>query len=196
MPRLRPTAALLLEGRGRSVRPDQVRALAAIRDTGSLTAAARSLQVSYKHLWTTIQRLEEAAGRRLVDSVRGGRGGGGEASLTPAGLRLLEDYEHVSGGLAGVVRDEGFWEAMGLKLSTRNRLRGTVRSVEKDQAAARIVIEVDGPTRISALITREAADDLELRAGDSVEALVKSTEVMLAKRVAPVRRRSSAARKG
>lgn len=196
MPRLRPTAALLLEGRGRSVNADQVRVLEAIREHGSLTAAARSLKVSYKHLWTTIRRLEAATGHPLVHSVRGGQGGGGEASLTPEGMRLLEDYRRVSGGLAGVIRDEGFWEDMGLKLSTRNRLRGTVRSVEKDRAAARIVIEVRGPTRLSALITREAADDLDLQVGDSVEALVKSTEVMLAKRVPPRRRRRPPAPKG
>ncbi len=176
--------------------PDQVRALEAIRDTRSLTAAARALKVSYKHLWTTIQRLEAAAGSPLVRSERGGRGGGGNASLTAAGLRLVEDYRRVAGGLAGVVRDEGFWEDMGLKLSTRNRLQGTVRSVEKDRAAARIVIEVEGPARLSALITREAADDLDLRAGDSVEALVKSTEVMLAKRAPPSRTSRGGRRKG
>ncbi len=196
MARLRPTAALLLEGRGRSIRPDQVRALEAIRAHGSLTAAARSLQVSYKHLWTPIQRLEDASGRRLVASVRGGRGGGGQATLTPAGLKLIEEYRRVAGGLEGVVRDEGFWEDVGLRLSTRNRLHGTVRAVEKDRAAARIVVEVRGPARLSALITREAADDLDLKVGDAVEALVKSTEVMLAKRAAPRRRKISGARKG
>ncbi len=196
MPRLRPTAALLLEGKGRSVRPEQIRALEAVRDHGSLTAAARSLGISYKHLWTTLQRLEAATGRRLVRSTRGGRGGGGRASLTPEALRLLEDYRRVSGGLAGVVREEGFWEDVGLKLSTRNRLRGTVRSVDKDRAAARIILEVRGPTRLSALITREAADDLDLQVGDSVEALVKSTEVMLAKRVPQARRRPGGRAKG
>lgn len=196
MARLRPTAALLLEGEGRSVRPDQIRALEAVRDHGSLTAAARSLRVSYKHLWTTLKRLEAATGRSLVRRSRGGQGGGGKAALTPAAIRLLGDYRRVSRGLAGVVRDEAFWEDMGLKLSTRNRLRGTVRSVEKDRAAARILLEVRGPIRLSALITREAADDLELQAGDSVEALVKSTEVMLAKRVSPPRRRSAAPRNG
>ena len=196
MPRLRPTAALLLEGSGRSVRPDQVRVLEAVREHGSLTAAARSLHVSYKHLWTTIQRLEAAAGRHLVRSVRGGRGGGGRASLTPEGLRLVAEYRRVSGGLEGVVRHEGFWEDVGLKLSTRNRLRGTVRSVEKDRAAARIILEVRGPVRLSALITREAADDLDLRTGDTVEALVKSTEVMLAKRTTPAPKHRSASPKG
>ncbi len=178
------------------MRGDQIRALEAVRDAGSLTAAARALKVSYKHLWTTLQRLEAATGRPLVRRTRGGRGGGGDASLTPDALRLLEEYRRVSDGLAGVVRDEGFWEDMGLKLSTRNRLRGTVRSVEKDRAAARIVLEVRGPVRLSALITREAADDLDLRAGDSVEALVKSTEVMLAKRVAPARKASPRRLKG
>ena len=196
MPRLRPTAALLLEGSGRSVRPEQVRALEAIRDHGSLTTAARSLHVSYKHLWTTIRRLEAATGRPLVRSMRGGRGGGGRASLTPKGVRLLADYRRVSGGLEVVVRDEAFWEDVGLKLSTRNRLRGTVRSVERDRAAARVILEVRGPVRLSALITREAADDLDLRPGDTVEALVKSTEVMLAKRTTAAVRHHSVSPKG
>lgn len=176
--------------------PEQVRALQAVREHGSLTAAARSLHVSYKHLWTTIQRLEAATGRRLVRSVRGGRGGGGRASLTPDGVRLVEDYRRVSGGLEGVVREEGFWEDVGLKLSTRNRLRGTVQSVEKDRAAARIILTVRGTVRLSALITREAADDLDLRAGDTVDALVKSTEVMLAKRTARIVHRRSVSPKG
>lgn len=196
MARLRPTAALLLEGSGRSIRPEQMRALEAVQAHGSLTAAARTLHVSYKHLWTTLERLEAATGHTLVRRTRGGRGGGGEASLTPEAVRLLAEYRHVSGALAGVVRDEGFWEDVGIKLSTRNRIHAAVISVEKDRAAARIVLEVQGPLRLSALITREAADDLDLQAGDSVEALIKSTEVMLAKRAASARRRTSVARKG
>ena len=191
MPRLRPTPVLTFQGRGRAVRPDHVAVLEAIERTGSLTEAARSLDVSYKHLWTTIQRMEVAAGRPLVRAVRGGRGGGGRASLTSDGQRLLDEFRRVSGGLRGIVREEGFWEAVGLKLSARNRLRGTVKSVEKDHAAARIVLEVRGPARLSALITREAADDLDLRTGDTVDALIKSTEVMLAKRVRPARRRKT-----
>lgn len=183
MARLRPAPVLTLEGSGRSVRPDQIAVLEAIRRHGSLTEAARTLRVSYKGLWTTVQRLEAATGTRLVRTARGGTGGGGTASLTAAALRLLADYRRVSGGLRGVVQDEGFWEAMGLKLSTRNRIRGTVKSVARDAAAARVVIEIQGPARLSALITREAADDLGLEAGDTVEALIKSTEVMLAKRL-------------
>ena len=189
MPRLEPTPVLTFQGKGRTVRADHVAVLEAVKRTGSLTDAAKALGVSYKHLWTTIQRMESAADRHLVKAVRGGRGGGGRATLTSEGQRILNEFRRVSGGLRGVVREEGFWEAVGLKLSARNRLRGTVKSVEKDHAAARIVLEVRGPARLSALITREAADDLELRPGDTVDALIKSTEVMLAKHATPARRR-------
>ena len=190
MPRLEPTAVLTFRSGARTVRADQVAVLEAIERTGSLTEAAKDLRVSYKHLWTMVQKMEATAGRPLVKAIRGGRGGGGRATLTADGRRLLDEFRRLSGGLRGIVREEGFWEAIGLKLSARNRLSGTIRSVEKDGAAARIVLDVSGPTRLSALITREAADDLDLQVGDTVDALVKSTEVMLAKRVAPRHRRS------
>ena len=65
-----------------------------------------------------------------------------------------------------------------MKISTRNRLPGTVTEVVKGEAAARISLQV-GDNHMVALITRESADELGLEVGQQVMALVKATDVMV-----------------
>ena len=67
----------------------------------------------------------------------------------------------------------------GDELSARNRLRGVVRSVELEGLLAQVEIDVTGPARIVAIITREAAEALELKPGASAAGVVKATSVMI-----------------
>ena len=64
-------------------------------------------------------------------------------------------------------------------LSARNRFRGIVRSVEVDGLLARVEIDVTEPARVVAIITRESAEELGLKAGMSAAGVVKSTSVMV-----------------
>jgi molybdopterin-binding protein len=64
-------------------------------------------------------------------------------------------------------------------VSARNRLRGTVRSVQVDGLLAQVEIDLIGPSRVVAVITRDAVEALGLRPGVSAAALVKSTSVMV-----------------
>ena len=64
-----------------------------------------------------------------------------------------------------------------MRLSTRNRLPGTVTEVVKGEAAAKVTLQV-GDNHMVALITRESADELGLEPGKQVTALVKATDVM------------------
>jgi molybdopterin-binding protein len=64
-------------------------------------------------------------------------------------------------------------------LSARNRFVGTVSSVEVDGLMAQVEIVVTEPARIVALVTRDAVEELGLKQGMSVAALVKSTSVMV-----------------
>jgi len=68
-----------------------------------------------------------------------------------------------------------------MKLSARNRLVGTVLSVEKGIITAKVKIRIEEPALVTAVVTKEAIDDLDLKPGDKVEAIVKSTSVMIAK---------------
>lgn len=64
-------------------------------------------------------------------------------------------------------------------LSARNRLPGIVSAVEIDGLLARVEIQVTEPTRVVAIITREALEDLGLRRGSAATGIVKSTSVMV-----------------
>ncbi|HEX5247561.1 MAG TPA: TOBE domain-containing protein [Gaiellaceae bacterium] len=67
----------------------------------------------------------------------------------------------------------------GSHMSARNRLRGTVRSVEIDGLLAQVEILVTEPTRIVAIVTRDAVEELGLEPGSPATAIVKSTSVMV-----------------
>jgi len=67
-----------------------------------------------------------------------------------------------------------------VRLSTRNQLPGTVESVQVGEAMTVVKVRLDGGQSMTAAITRDAADDLDLANGTKVTVLVKSTEVMLA----------------
>lgn len=64
-------------------------------------------------------------------------------------------------------------------LSARNRLRGTVHSVTIDGLLAQVEILVTEPARIVAIITREAAEALDLQPGSAATGVVKATSVMV-----------------
>jgi molybdate transport system regulatory protein len=65
-----------------------------------------------------------------------------------------------------------------MKLSARNQLSGTVRSVEFGAVMAEVTVDVDGQQIVSA-ITRSSAERLGLAEGKPVTVFVKATEVML-----------------
>ena len=69
------------------------RLLAAIKTTRSLTEAAEQLGYSYKYAWDRTQKIKERLGELAVDAHKGGKGGGGEMTLTEAGERILQMYE-------------------------------------------------------------------------------------------------------
>ncbi len=68
--------------------------LASLEEYGSLSKAARHLCISYKKAWKIINDIEKLTGEILIESKRGGKGGGG-TSLTASGKRLLEEFKKI-----------------------------------------------------------------------------------------------------
>ncbi|MBV9364159.1 MAG: TOBE domain-containing protein [Solirubrobacterales bacterium] len=66
-----------------------------------------------------------------------------------------------------------------MKLSARNQLSGTVKSINKGEAIANVVLDVAGQ-RLVASITVEAVDDLGLSEGAPVSAIIKASDVIIA----------------
>jgi molybdopterin-binding protein len=68
-----------------------------------------------------------------------------------------------------------------LKISARNRLKGKVVAVEKGIITAKVKVEIKVPAVVTSVITKESVEDLDVKVGDEVEVIVKSTAVMIAK---------------
>jgi molybdopterin-binding protein len=66
-----------------------------------------------------------------------------------------------------------------MKLSARNQIKGTIKSVTKGQTTSHVQIEVNGAV-ITASITNEAVDDLKLQVGQTAYAVIKASDVMVA----------------
>jgi molybdopterin-binding protein len=64
------------------------------------------------------------------------------------------------------------------ELSARNRFRGTVRRIEVEGLLAQVELEA-GPFRVVSIVTREAVEELGLKAGSPATAIVKATSVLL-----------------
>ena len=66
-----------------------------------------------------------------------------------------------------------------MKLSARNQLPGTVKSIKRGEAIANVVLDISGQ-RLVASITVEAVEDLGLEEGSRVTAIIKASDVIVA----------------
>ena len=147
----------------------------------SISKAANTLGMSYRYVWNYLARIEKTLDEPIIETFKGGKSGGGGAKLTLLGENLLKEYKRVEDYVGETLGDEEYWEAVGLKISARNRLKGIVKNVEKGGIVAKVKMEITAPATITALISSEAVEDLNIKAGDKVEAVIKATEVMVAK---------------
>lgn len=67
-----------------------------------------------------------------------------------------------------------------MALSARNQLRGKIEEIELGGVVAHVVVRVGSDT-IESVITKRSVEEMKLKVGDTVTAVIKSTEVMLEK---------------
>lgn len=147
----------------------------------TVRTAAQRLGVGYSTLkhWIytgTVRTTTTAGGHHRIAEAEIDRLIAKGGSAPPAAKR--------SAGPAGLI----------VALSGRNRLRGFVEEVRVDGLLAQVRLRV-GDQTLTAVITGDAVRELKLRRGDEAVAIVKSTEVMIAREVdqgavAPPRRRA------
>ncbi len=189
MPDPAAQAVLQLKRGSGSAGPQRLALLAAIRDHGSIAAAAKAAGLSYKGAWDAVQALNNLFERPLVEAQPGGRQGGA-AQVTAAGRTVLAAYTAIDDEIAQLVDRLGEVLASGaegadllwrlnMKTSARNAFRGTVHSVNEGAVNAEVVLDVGGGVTLVAIITRDSVADLGLAAGTKAIALIKSSFVIL-----------------
>jgi len=177
-----PSCKVWLEHKGKPILgKGGAEILQAIKEEESISKAAKKVGMSYRYVWNYLAKTERILQKPIVDTYKGGKTGGGGAKLTELGEKLLKEYMLVENYVGDVLGDEEYWEAVGLKISARNRFKGVVKTVEKGDITAKVKIEVKTPVTVTAIISKEAVEELDIKEGDNVEAVIKATEVMIAK---------------
>jgi molybdate transport system regulatory protein len=178
----RPFCRIWLEYKGEPViGKGGAQILDAIREVKSISKAASRIGMSYRYVWNYLAKIEKTLQKPILQTYKGGSKGGGGAVLTKLGEDLLREYKRVEGYVGETLGDEEYWEAVGLKISARNRLGGTVQKVDKGVITAKVRIKTEKPVVVTAIISKEAVEELDIKPGDKVEAVIKATEVMVAK---------------
>ncbi|MGE0211251.1 MAG: winged helix-turn-helix domain-containing protein [Parvibaculaceae bacterium] len=91
MPSLSLRINLDPEGR---IGPGKIELLEHIASFGSISAAARRMEMSYKHAWDLVEEMNTLFGKPVVAAQTGGRKGGG-AQLTPVGLAIVSRFRAI-----------------------------------------------------------------------------------------------------
>jgi molybdate transport system regulatory protein len=102
LPSLSVRIDLDTEGR---IGPGKIQLLEKIREFGSISAAGRAMDMSYKRAWDLVDEINRICRQPAVDRQTGGKNGGG-AALTPFGISLVARYRKIERDAASAVRKE------------------------------------------------------------------------------------------
>src|SRR5215469_11461657 len=81
-------------GPGQAIGHGKIRLLEAVRDYGSISAAGRSMGMSYRRAWLLVDELNKLFETPVVETKHGGSAGGG-AELTPFGHQVVQQYRRI-----------------------------------------------------------------------------------------------------
>jgi molybdate transport system regulatory protein len=93
-----------LDSEGR-IGPGKIQLLENIRELGSISAAGRAMDMSYKRAWDLVDEINRICRQAAVERQTGGKNGGG-AVLTPFGISLVSRYRKIERDAATAVRKE------------------------------------------------------------------------------------------
>ena len=168
---------------------DRIELLTQVGATGSITAAAKAVGMSYKGAWDAVEAMNNLAGETLVLRATGGRGGGG-ARLTPRAERLIASFRGIEDEHRRFVErlavlgedatdDIHLLRRFTMRTSARNQLAGTVRAIATGAVNDTISVSLAGGATLVATVTRESTAALGLAIGRPVVALIKASWVLV-----------------
>lgn len=107
MARYRGLTLRVLGKRGPAIGPGKAELVERIAETGSISAAARAMGMSYRRAWQLVEALNRDFRGPLIETATGGRRGGG-AKVTPLGREVLARFrameDQASAAIAGELR--------------------------------------------------------------------------------------------
>jgi molybdate transport system regulatory protein len=102
MPRIK--LSIIFES-GARIGPGKAALLESVRETGSISAAARDMGMPYKRAWMLLDSMNRAFKEPVIEAATGGARGGG-ATLTPFGADVLERYRRMRAAAEAAAADD------------------------------------------------------------------------------------------
>lgn len=172
-----------------SRRWDHLELLEHIDTTGSITAAAGAIGISYKTAWEAVDAINNLSDKPLVERKTGGKGGGG-TTLTSCGRRVLGVYQRLEQEREQLLKklaqtvdnfDEYYHliRRFDMKTSARNQFVGTVKSIRIGAVNAEVILDIGGGSSLAAIITNKSVEHLGLAVGTEAYALIKAPWVIV-----------------
>jgi molybdate transport system regulatory protein len=172
----------------------RIRLLEAIDSHGSISQAAKAVPLSYKAAWDAIDAMNNLADQPLVLRSTGGKNGGGTL-LTDYGKKVIAlyraleaEYQTALERLSASMNDgeasdfkqfSRLLKRMSMKTSARNQFAGHIVALREGDVDFEVRIKIDDENEVVAVITGESAETLGLAIGMEINALVKSSSVLL-----------------
>ena len=107
----------------RRIGPGKIELLERIKEHGSISAAGRAMDMSYKRAWDLVDEINRICGAPAVTPQIGGKRGGG-AELTALGLALIQGYRDIERAAAEAARDHLVALQLGMKPARKAAAKG------------------------------------------------------------------------
>jgi molybdate transport system regulatory protein len=188
---LRVRSALTLETRAGALAGKRwMELLARIGVSHSIAAAAKAVGLSYKAAWHAVEAMNNFSDRPLVRRFKGGKGGGG-TRLTARGRQLVGTYRAVevennrflsllNARIRNLDQDLRLIGRLTMLTSARNHFAGIVTRIRRGSVNDEVELLLSGGEQLSAIVTHESVQNLGLKLGVEVVALVKASWVIVA----------------
>lgn len=174
--------------KARGKRWDHLELLERIDASGSISAAAAAMGMSYKAAWQAVESINNLSREPVVIRQPGGSTGGGTC-LTEYGRRMVATYRRleeawaavpsVIGSMADFDQYYNLSRRFDMQTSARNQFLGTVKSVSKGAVNAEVILDIGRGEELAAIITNDSADHLALEPGREAYALIKAQWIIL-----------------
>lgn len=167
----------------------RIELLEAIQQTGSISAAARRLSMSYRSAWDAIDEMNNMWDVPLVTKSAGGSQGGG-TRLTEHGLEVIDSFklmqqeyrrflDSMSRNLGDLDRLQQVIRRFSMRSSARNQFQGRVDTINPGPINSEVSIAINEREHLTAVITTESVEQLGLTLGREVYALIKASFIIL-----------------
>ncbi len=177
--------------RKRKTKIDRLELLHLVKELGSISAAAKSLGVSYKAAWEAVEQINNMSSQPILERKTGGQGGGGTV-FTEHGLNFLKYMQNFDDRFQAFVSGLGtaedglqmlnqYMRAIKFATSADNQFAGRIVDLTPGPVNSEVILDIGDQDRIVALVSNHNVQSLGLRPGIEAYALIKSSSIIVTK---------------